>query len=189
MNALMERLRTVGLPRFAVFAAVGVAVLVILGVGTLGTDAQDASPTAAAACPGGTPAAGGSPTTSPAAAASPTAGENCVEIETYDIYFKPNVVTIPADTPVAISLTNDGAINHNFSITDHNNPNVKNLNISVDINPGETKTVTVNAPAGTYYFYCDVPGHEQAGMFGYLEVKSGATISTAEETVTPPSGS
>jgi uncharacterized cupredoxin-like copper-binding protein len=112
-----------------------------------------------------------------------------VDLGTYDIYFNPNVITIPADTPITFTITNDGAAAHNFSITDHNNPNVTNLNISEDLNPGETKTVTINAPAGTYYFYCDVPGHEAAGMFGYLEVKAGATISTAEETVTPPAGS
>jgi cytochrome c oxidase subunit II len=131
------------------------------------------------------PTAEASPGASPAA----TTGGQTAEIGMYDINFNPNVITIPADTPVPITITNHGVTMHNFSITDHKNPNVTNLNISVNVNPGETKTVTVNAPAGTYYFYCDVPGHEAAGMFGYLEVKAGAAISTAEETVTPPAGS
>jgi hypothetical protein len=29
----------------------------------------------------------------------------------------------------------------------------------------------VNAPAGTYTFICDVPGHEEAGMVGTLTVE------------------
>jgi FtsP/CotA-like multicopper oxidase with cupredoxin domain len=65
---------------------------------------------------------------------------------------------------------------------------VENLDISIDLPPGETKSVTVEAPPGTYYFYCNVPGHEAAGMFGYLMVEEGAEISTETATVTPPAG-
>ena len=111
-----------------------------------------------------------------------------VEIDAYDIYFQPNLATIPADTPVEIVVTNHGAVGHNFSITDHRNTGLKNLNVSFDIAPGETKSMTINAPAGEYYFFCDVPGHEQAGQFGYLTVTKGASITTAEATVTPRAG-
>jgi uncharacterized cupredoxin-like copper-binding protein len=143
--------------------------------------AQEGSPTAGGtgACPAATPGAD---------AATPAAG-NCVAITSHDIYFSPNLVTIPADTDVMIMLSNEGVTAHNFSVTDHKNPDVKNLNISVDLPPGETQTVKVNAPAGTYYFYCNVPGHEAAGMFGYLNVEEGATISAESATVTPPAGS
>jgi uncharacterized cupredoxin-like copper-binding protein len=37
--------------------------------------------------------------------------------------------------------------------------------------PGDTVSATINAPAGTYEFYCNVPGHKQAGMFGTLTVQ------------------
>ena len=30
----------------------------------------------------------------------------------------------------------------------------------------ETQEVSVNRPAGTYEFICDVPGHAEAGMVG-----------------------
>jgi uncharacterized cupredoxin-like copper-binding protein len=137
------------------------------------------------------------PTTAPAAQPTATAqattapggqAQNQVTITLNDIYFNPNLITIPANTPVTVVLENKGAIAHNFSVTDHNNPNVKNLNISVNVDPGQTQQTTVNAPAGTYYFYCNVPGHEQAGMFGYLIVQEGAAIATQEATVTPPAG-
>ena len=96
--------------------------------------------------------------------------------------------TIPADTPVRVVLINHGVIAHNFSITDHKNSGLQNLNISVDTDPGQTSEATINAPEGTYYCFCNVPGHEQAGMYGYLTVKKGATISTAGATVTPRAG-
>jgi len=73
---------------------------------------------------------------------------------------------------VTITLNNTGAVVHNFSVTDHNqNPNVPNLGIDVDVDPGQSGTATVNAPAGDYYFFCDVPGHEEAGMFGTMHVQ------------------
>jgi len=152
--------------------------------------AQSATPPAgAASCPTGTPAAATASAVAktPAASASPEARQ-CVTIDMFDIYFKPNVVTIPANTPVEIVLPNKGAALHNFSITDHNNKGLKNLNISVNVESGKTGSVTVNAPAGTYYFFCNQPGHEQAGMFGYLDVKENATISTQSVTVTPRAG-
>jgi plastocyanin len=36
---------------------------------------------------------------------------------------------------------------------------------------GGTKTVTLNLSAGTYTFFCSVPGHRQAGMQGTLTVR------------------
>jgi uncharacterized cupredoxin-like copper-binding protein len=111
-----------------------------------------------------------------------------VTINAEDIYFTPNLITLPADTPVTVTFTNKGEAVHNFSVTDHNNAGLENLNIDVTLNPGETTTFTVNAPAGNYYFFCDQPGHEQVGMRGYLNVEDGAEISTSEATVTPRAG-
>jgi nitrite reductase (NO-forming) len=111
-------------------------------------------------------------TPAPTAAATPAAqaAPTTVTIEAVDIDFIPAEVTIPADTDVTIDLPNHGVILHNFSITDHKNPNVPNLGISVNIDPGATEHVTVNAPAGDYYYYCNIPGHEAAGMYGTMHV-------------------
>jgi uncharacterized cupredoxin-like copper-binding protein len=154
--------------------------------------------TAASPSPAAQPATETTPAapTTPAAtqtASTPASGggqvQTQVTVTLNDIYFNPNVITIPANTPVTFVLENKGAASHNFSVTDHNNTNVQNLNISVDVAPGQTQQTTINAPAGTYYFYCNVPGHEQAGMYGYLIVQDGAAIATQEATVTPPTGS
>ena len=83
-------------------------------------------------------------------------------MEAGNFYFKPKDVTIPASTPVTFKITNVAQIPHNFSID--------NLAISVALDPGTTTDVVVNAPAGTYQFYCNLPGHRAAGMEGTLTV-------------------
>ena len=108
-------------------------------------------------------------TSAPATAAAADAGALTVEI--VDIAFNPTEFTIAADQDVVVTLTNNGASMHNFSITDRENANVAKFNISVDVAPGETTTVTINAPAGDYYYFCAVPGHEAAGMSGTLHVQ------------------
>lgn len=109
-----------------------------------------------------------SPEASPAA--TPGAS-NTVTIGSYDIFFDPKEVTIPADTDVTITLPNKGVTLHNFSITDHKNENLPFDPIDIDIEPGAIEEVTINAPAGQYYFFCNVPGHQAAGMWGTLTVE------------------
>lgn len=143
---------------------------------------------------GAAPAATAEATTEPAApteastAPGTAAAGATVTIDAADIYYTPNLITLPADTPVTVTFTNKGEAVHNFSVTDHNNAGLENLNIDVTLNPGETTKFTINAPAGDYYFFCNQPGHEQAGMRGYLNVADGAEISTSEATVTPRAG-
>ena len=117
-------------------------------------EAATATPGAA----GATPAAGGEEQ----AAAEQGAGEALV-VESYDIYFEPEELSIPADTDVTVQLPNDGVTLHNFSIDE--------LGISVDIEPGATQETVINAPAGEYEYYCNVPGHKAAGMLGTLTVQ------------------
>ena len=42
---------------------------------------------------------------------------------------------------------------------------------SVALPPGETQTVVINAKPGSYEYYCNVPGHKEAGMVGTLVVE------------------
>lgn len=122
-----------------------------------------------------TPAA----TTTPAICGTPAAsGDPCVGIGMFDIYFNPNTATIPSEKAVEVALKNSG-------VTDHGNAGLKNLNISVTLKAGESGTASINAPEGVYYFFCNQPGHEAAGMRGYVTVKSDASITTASATVTP----
>jgi plastocyanin len=81
-----------------------------------------------------------------------------------DIAFTQKELTIPANTDVTVELTNNGATAHDFVIDE--------LGInSGAVEPGASTTVTINAPAGTYEYYCSVPGHRPAGMVGTLTVQ------------------
>ncbi len=91
------------------------------------------------------------------------AAANTVTIEAVDINWNQKEVTIPVHTDVRVMLPNLGQAPHNFSIDA--------LGISVDLPVGQTVETTVNAPAGTYEFFCNVPGHAPAGMVGTLIVQ------------------
>jgi uncharacterized cupredoxin-like copper-binding protein len=117
--------------------------------------------------PAPAPAGGAAPTPAPAEAAQGAGGEagdvatsDQFTVESHDIFFTPTEIEIPSDTEVTILLPNLGAAPHNFSIDE--------LDISVDIAPGETKEVKITAPEGEYEYYCNVPGHKEAGMVGTL---------------------
>ena len=87
-----------------------------------------------------------------------------VTVEMIDIAFEPKDFTIPANTDVTITLPNNGIAVHNF--------NVDELGIaSGDVPGGGSTTVTINAPAGTYTYFCGVPGHKEAGMAGTITVQ------------------
>ncbi|MGB3329598.1 MAG: cupredoxin domain-containing protein [Thermomicrobiales bacterium] len=102
-----------------------------------------------------------SPSSSPAA--SPSAGGE-VEISTEDIKFDPKELTIAANTEVKIKVTNKGVLQHDF--------HVDKLDVTSKLlKGGESDTVTIKAAAGTYEFWCTVPGHKEAGMVGTLTVK------------------
>jgi uncharacterized cupredoxin-like copper-binding protein len=57
-------------------------------------------------------------------------------------------------------LSNDGKIPHDLTI---DGPGVSNSKTPV-INGGQHATLKVKLTAGTYDFYCSVPGHKQLGM-------------------------
>jgi plastocyanin len=79
-----------------------------------------------------------------------------------DIYWETAELSAPAGT-VTLTITNEGAALHDFVIDA--------LDIKVDLPPGGTQTVEVDLPAGTYEFYCSIPGHKEAGMVGTLVVE------------------
>lgn len=153
----------------------GAAAVALAGAGLIGTAVVATAQTQ-------TPAA----TTTPSICGTPAAsGDPCLGIGMFDIYFNPNTATIPSEKAVEVALKNSGVTDHNFSVTDQGNAGLKNLDISVTLKAGESGTASINAPEGDYYFFCNQPGHEAAGMRGYITVKSDASITTASATVTP----
>ena len=72
--------------------------------------------------------------------------------------------------PVTIAMTNASGVPHNLAIQQGTGPTGAVLAHTKIVSNG-TQTITVNLKPGTYTFFCQVPGHRAAGMFGTLTVK------------------
>ena len=68
---------------------------------------------------------------------------------------------------VTITMTNMAPLGHNITIQKGTNGSVLGATPTFQ---GGTKSVSLNLKAGTYTFYCSVPGHRQGGMVGTLTV-------------------
>lgn len=64
-----------------------------------------------------------------------------------------------------VELVNEGDLQHTVTIEELDDETV------VDAAGGETVTGDVELEPGTYTYYCEVPGHRDAGMEGTLEVE------------------
>jgi plastocyanin len=67
---------------------------------------------------------------------------------------------------VTIKMDNPSSLQHAVSIEGNGVDEAGNT-----VGKGGVSTVTADLKAGTYTFYCPVPGHAQAGMKGTLTVK------------------
>ncbi len=76
----------------------------------------------------------------------------------------PANLTVPAGSRLVLTIRNDGDSPHHFVIPA--------LDVHVEnLAPGASKTVELNADkAGTYTYFCDIPGHAQLGQQGSLTV-------------------
>lgn len=95
------------------------------------------------------------------AKASATAAGVVLTVTGAEYAFTPPTLTAsPGKT--TIRFTNKGVVEHDFVIDA--------LHVKVLAKPGKTAEATVTLKAGTYKFYCTIPGHLQSGMQGKLTV-------------------
>lgn len=69
---------------------------------------------------------------------------------------------------VTVQFTNNAPLQHNFTVQQGTSGPVLGATPTFS---GGTKTLTLTLKAGTYTYFCSVPGHRQAGMQGTLTVK------------------
>ena len=97
-----------------------------------------------------------------AAQATAKAKTTTVTVGMYEMRFVLSKKAAPRGK-VIFKVTNKGKIVHDFKIAGKKIP---------VIGSGKSATATVNfKKKGRYYFLCTVPGHVDAGMFGYFTIK------------------
>ncbi|HEX6569433.1 MAG TPA: plastocyanin/azurin family copper-binding protein [Acidimicrobiales bacterium] len=84
------------------------------------------------------------------------------EVSATEMAFDPDAVAV-AEGDVEVVLHNDGSILHDLRIDGQ--PFI------VEATAGAVATSTVTLEAGSYAFFCSLPGHRDAGMEGVLEVR------------------
>jgi uncharacterized cupredoxin-like copper-binding protein len=88
-----------------------------------------------------------------------------IEIKATEFAFEPSSITVAAGEKVNLKLVNTGNLSHNIHF--------KGASITTEtVQGGDSDTITFTANAdGTIEFFCNVPGHQQAGMIGEMVVK------------------
>jgi plastocyanin len=88
-----------------------------------------------------------------------------VTIGATEFAYDPPDFSLPADTDTELTLENNGVVEHDIVVEELDDIEL------VFAGAGESVTETVNLPAGTYTFYCSIPGHRAGGMEGTLTVE------------------
>ena len=84
-------------------------------------------------------------------------------VQAGNLWFKPTAITVPQGI-IQFTLTNTQSGVHSFVIR-----GVPGFMLEVS-GQGDSQTKKVELKPGTYTYYCNIPGHEQAGMKGTLTV-------------------
>jgi uncharacterized cupredoxin-like copper-binding protein len=109
-----------------------------------------------------------------------------VSVEVKEFAFTPAALEVQVGQPVALTLANNGTLEHDFSILEFPTSGPSSSEGGMDHDMGEmaeTPDLHVAAAvgqsatleftpskAGTYEFFCTVAGHKEAGMVGTLVV-------------------
>jgi nitrite reductase (NO-forming) len=117
---------------------------------------------------GGGAGASSAPSAEPAAAGA-IAGT--LDLEAFDLGFKPNALTVPAAGRYTVTLNNTGTVAHDITFPGGE---------TAVAEPGASASVDVDVPATGLDFICSIVGHKEAGMVGTIAV-DGQTASASDD--------
>lgn len=154
-------------PRFIL-----VAIALALGIGACGGSSGGSSSAAASSSASSTstssPATSSASATSAAPSSSGASSSVAIAADPSGaLKFTKSSLTAKAGT-VTISFTNTSPLAHNLTVQQGTSGPVLGATPTF---MGATKTLKLTLKAGTYTFYCSVPGHRAAGMQGTLTVQ------------------
>lgn len=117
---------------------------------------------------------------------TPAAETRDVSVMMRDIAFEPNVIEVRRGETVRLNFQNNGALVHDFSVdsmpmgrmemtggsaTDGHGGHGSDAAMHMALPAGEHGMIEFEATEpGDYVFYCNEPGHREAGMHGILRV-------------------
>jgi uncharacterized cupredoxin-like copper-binding protein len=115
------------------------------------------------------------------ASAAATSGPVTIEIHIRYSHFEPSAVSVPVGRPVTFVLVNDDPIDHEWIVGDAalherhrtgTEPRHDSRPTEVTIDAMSTRRTTITFVAsGSLQYVCHLPGHEQYGMVGTLEIR------------------
>ncbi|MBI5304284.1 MAG: cupredoxin domain-containing protein [Chloroflexi bacterium] len=121
------------------------------------------------------------------AACGNTASVREIMLDGTEFKYQPNTIEVVVGQPVRVTLRNTGLLEHDWSVADLPTINVRIVadnappgatealhSAALHISAAKGKTSILEftpTRAGTFTFFCDVPGHKEAGMVGKLIVK------------------
>ena len=142
-----------------------------LGLSACGGSSGGSSSSTPASSSSSTPASTSTASSAPATSSSSSSAASSSLAVAADpsgaLKFTKSTLTAKAGT-VTISFTNSSPLAHNLTVQQGTSGSV------VGATPtfmGGTKTLKLTLKAGTYTYYCSVPGHRAGGMVGTLTVQ------------------
>lgn len=154
-------------PRAWMRLAPNISMLLLAGALAAGCGSSSkstSSTTSAPASTGATSAAAPAPATT-----SPSGGSSTLRVAANpegQLKFDKSSLTAKAGS-VSITFANAASVPHNLTV---GSPSGSVLGATATFTGG-TKTLPLHLTAGTYKFFCTVPGHRAAGMEGTLTVQ------------------
>jgi plastocyanin len=96
----------------------------------------------------------------------PTPAVEDIEVWVTEFAVRPSAIEVAPGRAVNMIVHNDGTIGHTWQIL--------GVTSKLSLGPGRLGTVIFTAPTvpASYPFYCDIPGHKEAGEKGALVVKA-----------------
>jgi plastocyanin len=139
------------------------AAALAVGVAACGGSSNSGSKAATSSAAAGT---GTSAATSSAAAGGASSNLSIAANSSGQLAYDKKTLSAKAGK-VTITMTNMAPLGHNITIQQGTSGSVLGATPTFQ---GGTKSVTLTLKAGTYTFFCSVPGHRAGGMVGTLTV-------------------
>jgi plastocyanin len=157
--------------RFAPILATMVTAIGLVALAGCGSSSNTPSSSTPTTSPATTPAATTSSTTTssstPASSSTAAAGAITLEANREGALSYNKTALSAGAGKVSIDFTNMSPLGHNMTIES----SAGKIIAATPTFQGGSKTLTLDLKAGTYKFFCSVPGHRMAGMEGTLTVK------------------